>query len=164
MQTISTARRCGSGPRTYRRPSGRRGATQTPNASLPSLEDSTTTQVRLAIQTLEEHTGAPADTDATTKPVSPLPSTPSIITLRIHVPSSGGLLAGLVGFQNPKHREYCVPTARCRRRPKEPVDLAEIANCFHVAAVHPIHETILRANDSHQPLPTFGKSNRKRNS
>src|ERR1035437_3394744 len=46
------------------------------------------------------------------------------------------------------------------RRPKKPVDLAEIANCFHVAAVHPIHETILRANDSHKPLPTFGKSNR----
>src|ERR1019366_2807535 len=40
---------------------------------------------------------------------------------------------------------------RCRRRPKEPVDLAEITNRFHVAAVHPIHETILRANDSHQP-------------
>src|ERR1039457_7641732 len=49
------------------------------------------------------------------------------------------------------------------RRPKKPVDLAEIANCFHVAAVHPIHETILRANDSHTPLPTFGKSNRNRN-
>src|ERR1700690_2555603 len=72
--------------------------------------------------------------------------------------------AALLGFQNPQHREYCVPTARCRRRPKEPVDLAEIANCFHAAAVHPIHETVLRANDSHKPLPTFGKSNRKRNS
>src|SRR5262245_56356942 len=39
-----------------------------------------------------------------------------------------------------------------------------MANCFHVAPVHAIHETILRANDSHQPLPAFGKSNGKRNS
>jgi len=55
-------------------------------------------------------------------------------------------------------------TARCRRRPNEPVDLAEIANRFHVPAVNSIHETIRPANDSHKPLPVFGKSNRKRNS
>src|SRR5580698_9727128 len=74
-----------------------------------------------------------------------------------------GLLAGLVGFQNPYHRKYRVPTPRCRRRAKQPVDLAEIADRFHVAAVHPIDETILRANDSYKPVPAFGKSHGKGN-
>src|SRR5207248_8209268 len=45
----------------------------------------------------------------------------------------------------------------------EPVDLTEIADRFHVPAVHSVHEAISRAHDSHEPLPAFGKSNRKRN-
>ncbi len=55
------------------------------------------------------------------------------------------------------------PTARCRGRPKDPVDLAKRADCFHVAPVYPMRETICRAKDSHQPFPALRDSNGKRN-
>ena len=58
-----------------------------------------------------------------------------------------------MGFQNPQHGEYSVPTARCRRHPKQLIDLAQIANCFHLAAIHPytrrLFEPMIRT--SHSP-------------
>src|SRR6266545_4891593 len=61
----------------------------------------------------------------------------------------------------------CTSTVACQDVPKlstAPSILAYPRSQLRVAPVHPIHQTILRTNDSNQPLPTFGKSNRKRNS
>src|SRR5215467_5453088 len=55
-------------------------------------------------------------------------------------------------LQNPNDRRYCVPVPRRRRRTEEFVDLAKIADRFHVTAIHSEHELVFRPDDSHQPL------------
>ncbi len=70
----------------------------------------------------------------------------------------GNLLAGIFGFQYSQHSEYGAPAASCGGHPEESVDLAEIPDGLHVTPVYLEHESGLRPDDSHKPLPTFGKS------
>jgi len=55
-------------------------------------------------------------------------------------------------FQYPQDRKHCAPTACCRWRAKETIDLAKISDCLHVAPIHPEHKSLPRAYNSHKPL------------
>src|SRR5262249_7974395 len=62
-----------------------------------------------------------------------------------------------LGFQDPHDRNDCVPIP-CRRRDTEQfVDLAKIADRFHMTTVHSEDEAVLRSDNSQQPLPAWRK-------
>src|SRR5437773_10051359 len=62
-----------------------------------------------------------------------------------------------LAFQNPHDRNYGVPIPCRRRHAEQFVDLAKTADRFHVTTVHSEDESVFRADDSHQPPPTWGK-------
>src|SRR5579885_2392331 len=75
---------------------------------------------------------------------------------------AGSFCWGLLrGFQNPQHGEYRVPTAGRRRRTKKFVDLPQITDRLHVAAVDSKHQSILQPENSYGPLPVLGNGGRK---
>jgi len=66
------------------------------------------------------------------------------------VVETGSFRRGVVlGLQNPQHGEYRVPTAGRRRRTQEFVDLPQIADCLHVAAIDSKHKSILQPDNSY---------------
>lgn len=64
--------------------------------------------------------------------------------------------------QDPRNRDNRVPAPCRRRHAVEFVDLAKIANRFHVATIHPEHELAIGCDHPHQPLPVWRKADRKR--
>src|SRR2546426_2565977 len=62
-----------------------------------------------------------------------------------------------MAFQNPHDRNYCVPIACRRRHAEQCVDLAKIADRFHVTTVHSEDESVFRRDNSQKPLPTWRK-------
>src|SRR5262249_4805532 len=64
---------------------------------------------------------------------------------------------GALAFQNPHDCKYCVPIPRRRRYTEQFVDLAEIADSFHVTAVHSEDELVFRTDKPHEPLPVWRK-------
>src|SRR5207247_9726058 len=62
-----------------------------------------------------------------------------------------------MAFQDPHDRNYGVPIPCRRRHAEQFVDLAKIADRFHVTTVHSEDESVFRPDDSHQPPPTWGK-------
>ena len=78
----------------------------------------------------------------------------SCFEMAARFPVPGGLLPGLVGSrESVTPRVLCSNYALSPAMPKSLVDLADTANRFHVAAVHPIHETIPRAKRFAQATP-----------
>jgi len=73
------------------------------------------------------------------------------------VPSMALALLALA-FQNPHDGGYCVPTPCRRRDPEQLVDLAQIADRFHVATVFSEDESLFRRDTSHEPFPAWWKS------
>src|SRR2546425_5541287 len=69
--------------------------------------------------------------------------------------SSGALLP--LAFQDPHDRNYGVPIPCRRRCAKQFVDLAKIADRFHVTTVHSEDESVFGRNNSQKPLPTWRK-------
>ncbi len=55
-------------------------------------------------------------------------------------------------FQKPHDGKDCVPVACSCRHPKQLVDLAKIADRFHVATVDSEDESVFRRDNSHEPL------------
>src|SRR5437667_10678227 len=62
-----------------------------------------------------------------------------------------------MAFQDPHDRNYGVPIPCRRRHAEQSVDLAKIADRFHVTTVHCEDESAFRRDNSHQPLPTWRK-------
>ena len=62
-----------------------------------------------------------------------------------------------MAFQNPHDRDYCVPIPCRRRYAAQFVDLAKIADRFHVTTVHSEDESVFRRDKSQQPRPTWRK-------
>src|SRR2546422_6869261 len=80
------------------------------------------------------------------------------VTSRLHSSTLGRgeanrlLSRVLLTLQNSQDRNYCVPVPCRRWHAVQLVDLAKIADCLHVAAVHSKHELALRSHHPHQPL------------
>src|SRR5687768_15199399 len=62
-----------------------------------------------------------------------------------------------LAFQNPHDRKYCVPVPCRRRHTEQLVDLAKIADRFHVATVHSEDESVSPRDNSQEPLPAWRK-------
>src|SRR5205809_1968703 len=62
-----------------------------------------------------------------------------------------------MAFQNPHDRDYGVPIPCRRRYAAQFVDLAKIADRFHVTTVHSEDESVFRRDKSQQPRPTWRK-------
>jgi hypothetical protein len=62
-----------------------------------------------------------------------------------------------LAFQNPHDRTDCVPISCRGRHAEQFVDLAEIADRFHVTTVHSEDESAFRSDESHEPLATCRK-------
>src|SRR2546427_490783 len=60
-------------------------------------------------------------------------------------------------FPNTDDRDYCVPIPCRRRYAAQFVDLAKIADRFHVTTVHSEDEAVFRRDNSQQPRPTWRK-------
>src|SRR5437667_3653107 len=77
-----------------------------------------------------------------------------------HVMHPGGVQSAALlplAFQNPDDRNYCVPIPCRRRHAEQFVDLAKIADRFHVTTVHSENESVFRCNNSQKPLPPWRK-------
>jgi hypothetical protein len=66
-------------------------------------------------------------------------------------PASAAVLP--LAFQNPHDRNDRVPISCRRRHTEQFVDLAKIADRFHVTTVHSEDESVLRRDNSQEPLP-----------
>ena len=62
-----------------------------------------------------------------------------------------------LAFQDPHDRNYCVPIPCRRWHTEQFVDLAKIADRFHMTTVDSEDESILRRDDSQEPLPVGRK-------
>src|SRR5438093_13365887 len=62
-----------------------------------------------------------------------------------------------MAFQDPHDRNYGVPIPCRRRHTEQFVDLAKIADRFHVTTVHSEDESVLRRDNSQEPLPVWRK-------
>jgi hypothetical protein len=62
-----------------------------------------------------------------------------------------------LAFQDPYDRNYCVPIPCRRWHTEQFVDLAKIADRFHMTTVDSEDESILRRDDSQEPLPVERK-------
>src|SRR5205807_6384510 len=62
-----------------------------------------------------------------------------------------------LAFQNTHDRDYGVPIPCRRRHAQQFVELAKVADRFHVPTVHTEDESVFRCDDSQQPLPTWRK-------
>jgi len=62
-----------------------------------------------------------------------------------------------LAFQDPHDRNDCVPIPCRRRYAAQFVDLAKIADRFHVTTVHSEDEAVFRRDHSQQPRPTWRK-------
>src|SRR3989449_7601331 len=62
-----------------------------------------------------------------------------------------------LAFQDPHDRNDCVPIPCRRRYAAQVVDLAKIADRFHVTTVHSEDEAVFRRDNSQQPRPTWRK-------
>src|SRR2546428_1371279 len=62
-----------------------------------------------------------------------------------------------LAFQNPHDRDYGVPIPCRRRYAAQFVDLAKIADRFHVTTVNSEDEAVFRRDKSQQPRPTWRK-------
>jgi len=62
-----------------------------------------------------------------------------------------------LAFQNPHDGDDGVPIPCRRRHTEQFVNLAKIADRFHVATVHSEDESVFRRDNSHEPLPAWGK-------
>ena len=60
-------------------------------------------------------------------------------------------------FQNPHDRNYCAPIPCRRRHTEQFVDLAKIADRFHVTTVHSKDESVFGRDNSQEPLLTWRK-------
>lgn len=58
-------------------------------------------------------------------------------------------------FQNFHHRKHCVPIARRRWSAEQFIQLAEVANRFHLPAVRSKNKTALRRDNPHEPLTAW---------
>ena len=74
-----------------------------------------------------------------------------VITL---IDASTVLSRDLLTVQNSQYRKYRVPVPYRRWHAEKLFDLAKIADCLHVAAVHSKHELALLSHHPHQPLRT----------
>src|SRR5690348_9078181 len=59
----------------------------------------------------------------------------------------------LLTFQNPYNRNNRVPIPGRRRATEEFIQLAQIADGFHVPAIHSEDELLIRSDNPHQPFP-----------
>jgi hypothetical protein len=82
---------------------------------------------------------------------------------RLLVAWAGTMMASIafaflaLALQNSHDGDYGVPIP-CRHGPTEQfVDLAKIANRFHVTTVHSEDESVFRRDNSHEPLPARRK-------
>src|SRR5688500_4898339 len=73
--------------------------------------------------------------------------------------SDGRQSAAFLGLQDACDRNDRVPIPRRRPCTEEFVDLAKIADRFHVTTVHSEDESMLRCDDPQKPLAAWWKSN-----
>src|ERR1041385_138086 len=89
---------------------------------------------------------------------------------RADTDSSGSTLAALIrvgpraslAFQDPHDRNDGVPIPCRRRRAEQLIDLAKIADGFHVTTVEPEDESLLRGDHTQEPFAVRGKCDGKR--
>ena len=77
----------------------------------------------------------------------------SPLTIAMHLVGVQSAAFLSLAFQNSHDCNYCVPISCCRGRTEQFIDLAKIADRFHVTTVHSEDKSALVCDNSQEPLP-----------